>query len=346
MIDKNVLLFKQDLENFPTTALKTLQQYLRLPDVNREDLVWLIAIHQAQKSQKATFPMGESLSTIAAGVGFSAGILEDKSILVWGIDKDKLTPTESLEGQVIQIAAGDIYLLALLENGTVVGWGENSSGQITVPDNIQGHVIQIAAGTNHSLALLDNYTVVGWGDKFSDQITVPDNIQGHVIQVAAGFNYSLALLDDHTVVGWGDSPRGIQSLQGKPVIQISAGEYYALALLEDGSMVGWGNNYTGQLNIPTFDKQVIQIAAGAYHSLALLEDHNVVGWGGHNPQDSIPPTAIQGEVIKIAAGWDHSLALLKNGSVVGWGDNYNGQSTAQEGPFLVPLPMIKSASKR
>jgi len=44
-----VLLFKQDLDTFSTAELKALQRYLDLPDTNREDLLWLIAIHQVQK---------------------------------------------------------------------------------------------------------------------------------------------------------------------------------------------------------------------------------------------------------------------------------------------------------
>jgi len=63
MIDNTVLLFKQDLENYPTAALKTLQRYLHLPDVDRKDLVWLVAIHQAQKNQMASLPVGLSLTT-------------------------------------------------------------------------------------------------------------------------------------------------------------------------------------------------------------------------------------------------------------------------------------------
>jgi hypothetical protein len=51
---------------------------------------------------------------------------------------------------VTAIAAGTNHSLALKSDGTVVAWGDNDSGQATVPAGLSG-VVAIAAGYEHSL---------------------------------------------------------------------------------------------------------------------------------------------------------------------------------------------------
>ena len=47
---QTILLFKRDLEHYPTYKLEKLRKYLGIPNVdNRNDLLWLLAIHQAQR---------------------------------------------------------------------------------------------------------------------------------------------------------------------------------------------------------------------------------------------------------------------------------------------------------
>jgi len=53
---------------------------------------------------------------------------------------------------VTAIAAGYADSVALKDDGTVVAWGSNDSGQATVPRGLSG-VTMIAAGVDHSLAL-------------------------------------------------------------------------------------------------------------------------------------------------------------------------------------------------
>ena len=48
---------------------------------------------------------------------------------------------------VAAIAAGEYHSLALKNDGTVVAWGGNGSGQTTVPPGLSG-VAAIAAGAN------------------------------------------------------------------------------------------------------------------------------------------------------------------------------------------------------
>ena len=51
---------------------------------------------------------------------------------------------------------------AEVADGTVVGWGNNASGQTNVPTGLT-NVVAIAANGDSSLALKANGTVVTWG---------------------------------------------------------------------------------------------------------------------------------------------------------------------------------------
>jgi len=53
---------------------------------------------------------------------------------------------------VVALAAGYEHTLALRSDGTVIGWGDNHSGQSVPPPGLS-NVVRIAAGYEHSLAL-------------------------------------------------------------------------------------------------------------------------------------------------------------------------------------------------
>ena len=90
--------------------------------------------------------------------------------------------------------------------GTVVAWGDNASGQSTVPTDL-GSVTAVSAGEFHSLAIKEDGTVDAWGEDFYDQSSVPPGL-GNVTAVSAGGVHSLALTGDGTVVAWGNNDYG------------------------------------------------------------------------------------------------------------------------------------------
>ncbi|QMV44918.1 hypothetical protein FPL14_06905 [Cohnella cholangitidis] len=100
----------------------------------------------------------------------------------------------------VQIAAGDLFSLALKADGTVVAWGGNHQGQSTVPAGL-ADVVSIAAGTEHSLALKADGTVVAWGYNGGGRSTVPAGL-ADVVSIAAGASFA-ALKADGTVVALG-----------------------------------------------------------------------------------------------------------------------------------------------
>ena len=63
--------------------------------------------------------------------------------------------------------------MGLLEDGSVLAWGFNVYGQITVPKTDK-KFIAITAGGFHSLGLLEDGSVLAWGSKnMHGSITVP-----------------------------------------------------------------------------------------------------------------------------------------------------------------------------
>jgi hypothetical protein len=215
----------------------------------------------------------------------------------------------------------------------VVAWGENTSGQVTVPS--LANVANIACGTSHSLALLDNGSVLAWGLNSKGQTTIPIAATG-VTEIAAGSEHNLARKSDGTLIAWGNNASGQCTIPSNinTATKVAAGNNHSLALLADGSLRAWGDNYWGQTTIPSSlnGVTVTAIAAGADHSLALTSAGAVVAWGRGSEVDglgqNIVPAAASSGVVAIAAGAYHSLALKSNGTVVAWGWDLAGQVTA------------------
>lgn len=93
---------------------------------------------------------------------------------------------------VVALASGGQYALALKKNGTVVAWGNNTYGATKVPLGLS-NVIAIAAGGNHGLALKRDGTVTAWGANEFGQISVPDSLS-NVVAIAAAGEFSLAVI--------------------------------------------------------------------------------------------------------------------------------------------------------
>ena len=83
--------------------------------------------------------------------------------------------------------------MALKDDGSVVAWGFNSSGQTTMPATAQTGVTAIAAGSYHTVALKNDGTIVAWGEGRSGQTTVPAGLIG-VTAIAAGGFHTVALI--------------------------------------------------------------------------------------------------------------------------------------------------------
>lgn len=260
-----------------------------------------------------------------------------------------------------------------------VGPSVQTYGMLVQVSGLSG-VVAIAAGYSYSLALANDGTVWGWGDDIFGQLgngpyhggPVPAQVTSvtGVAAIAAGDAYALALKSDGTVWVWGyDSdfgntetsnanvPMQLTGLAG--VTAIAAGSYHGLAMKGDGTVWGVGADYDGQLGNGTYSNYfvtpvqasgltgVISVAARFNHSLALKSDGTVWSWGdndtgelgnGARASSNLPVTvsSLPG-VVAIAAGQTDSLALKSDGTVWAWGD-----TIATVASTLVPIAPCRS----
>ena len=129
------------------------------------------------------------VTVMAIVIGAGRQARAEVDVVSWGI---QTFDQGDLRERYVQVAAGRFHNVALLNNGTVVAWGDNSYRQCNIPPGLNG-VTQVAAGYYHTVAVKTNGTVVAWGDNASGQCNVPSGLTG-VTQVAAGGYYTLALV--------------------------------------------------------------------------------------------------------------------------------------------------------
>ena len=158
-------------------------------------------------------------SAIAAGSGYSVALTTAGRIVQWtglgyavpGQYGGVPIPASATNGSwtLFAVAAGSQHALAIKgPEGSVIGWGDNTWGQVTVP-TLTG-VIAVAAGDSFSVALKADRTVVcwGWPGDSGDNILVPPTGLSNVFGLACGKYHSLAV--------YGYAP----SIQTQPLDQI------------------------------------------------------------------------------------------------------------------------------
>jgi alpha-tubulin suppressor-like RCC1 family protein len=248
--------------------------------------------------------------SLASGTFFSLALKRDGTVTAWGANTTGVLDVPPLLKDVTAIAANYYSCLALQSDGKVVAWGNNANGQRAIPSDLSS-VVAIAAGAQHNLALKSDGKVVGWGQSLA-LAGQPADLE-NVVAIAAGNRFSLALRGNGTVVSWGYDTSGTNVPPGlSDVIALAAGAGHALALRADGTVIGWGDNHYGQATVPPDLSNVVAISAGATHSLALKADGSLVLWGGQSPGQTELPPGLQ-DVTAIAAGYQHTSALVSDG---------------------------------
>lgn len=268
------------------------------------------------------------------------------------------TNSQSGKWNFIGISCGRDHTLAVLENGSVFGWGGSGSGRL--PSSQPQYCTSLAKRTG--------------------PVEIPGNVKMKV--VSAGYGISLGITEQNTVRIWGANATGIAGRLDaiNPVIpqlvtglsdeltniqRISASEFQFGALDKTGRLYTWGMNVDGALgrvaaqfndapglvpNVPS----MMHLDIGRGYMLAIDQRGSMYAWGsngagqlglGHLSSVATPQAHphLPVRYKAAAAGTSHSLGLTDQGQVYAWGSNHHGQLgseglTYSTKPVLVKLP--------
>ena len=286
---------------------------------------------------------------IDGGLTHTVALDSDGAVWSWGANllgqfgsgalqpSQSSTPVRALIDDVIAIAAGDHFSVAVRSDGTVWAWGSNGSGQVgtaaegdwqTTPVQVAGieDAVAVSARASTAAALLADGTVMAWGSN------------GNGALGRGAFTPT----DDPT-------PALVTGVSGVTAISLGGGisQLHALALLGDGTVMTWGSNALAALGQPVSTPAnptpiavagvsgVESIAAGQGFSLIVTGTGDVYGWGAANvgqlgagtvgAYSQAPTKADVADVVAVAAGQQHAIALHDDGTLSTWGSNSFGQ---------------------
>ncbi len=227
---------------------------------------------------QSTVPSGlTGVTQLSAGSFQTCALKVDGSVLCW------FDPAPSGLTSEVSIDATDYtHDCVVNSSGVPFCWGDNSSGETTIPTGLPP-VTQVVAGGGFTCALTVDGMVSCWGFDGNGQTEVPSGLS-NVTQISAGQYDACARKSDGTVACWGlniyseDTPPS--GLSG--ITQVSIFGLTTCALRSDGTVACWGFDFDGEANVPAGLTNVIQISAGAAHVCALERDGTIVCWGADN----------------------------------------------------------------
>ena len=234
---------------------------------------------------------------------------------------------------------------AVMSDGTVMAWGDNSFGtlgvnsaSVSTPQAVPGltHVVAMAAGGSQAYALNSLGQVYAWGANGSGQLgdgsftnrATPQPVVGltDIVAIAAGLNTGYALSSEGVVYAWGGNGEGELGNNDDPddptdlalpvqvgslgtTVAIGAGDFNGYAIQSDGTVRSWGQAGNGQLGNGNFSDSWV----------------------------AAPVTGLTG-VTAVTASNGNGYALTGDGRVFAWGNNSHGQVGDHTTVFR-PLPV-------
>ena len=263
--------------------------------------------------------MGASRTAVqvSVGNGHACAVLDDASLKCWGgnfygelgygdIEDEGDTPerydptgeTVNLGAgrSALQVALGDGFTCALLDDGTVKCWGQGDRGRLGYGDN---------------------------NNRSAPEATATLNLGRSAVSITASSEHTCALLDDGSAKCWGyngngelgnggnsgaNPPVSVNLGQGVRAKVIKAGDGNTCAILSDDTLRCWGKNGTGQLGQGdttirrTPPTTAVDLGAGRTVKMISLQSDN------------------------------NTCALLDNNTVKCWGENTSGALGAGANP--------------
>lgn len=272
--------------------------------------------------------LDEPATSVVAGAFHTCATLVNGAVQCWGANSHgqlgveatatasmRLSPSEPLRiaRRTLRLAAGEGHTCALLEDGAVTCWGDNSVGQLgdAPTPRLPFHEIglgrsarSLAAGSQHTCALLSGNSVTCWGRHDEGQIAVVND----ATLIAAGGTTSCTVVERGQLACWGAravSPDAGGAAVGNVPLDVAVGGGHTCVRLPDGRVKCWGENDEGQL--------------GSGSTEPLLD--------GGARIDALPPLEFGDGIraLSVVAGDAHTCAVFDDGTLRCWGFNRFGQ---------------------
>jgi alpha-tubulin suppressor-like RCC1 family protein len=239
--------------------------------------------------------------------------------------------------EVIGVACGENFIVAITTHGTAIGAGMSGDGELGVesfdhvlPRQIPGvrNAIAVAAGGTHCIYLFNDGTIGTMGNNFDGQLGIGTR---------------------------GDRFRNLVFPELYNVVSICAGGLSTAAVTADGRVATWGygrarnlghgDNNENQL-IPRFIDGITDgwvVSYGVFHGAIVHRDgtvstfgrgtsedadrRRITGWLGQGPDDILVPRKLIGitDAIAVSCGSHHTLIQHVDGSVTTFGAETGGQ---------------------
>ena len=325
------------------------------------------AINSAGESSPSSSFSG--VKSIHSGNNFSCLIVSDGTVKCWGLNTSgqlgdgtnygpRLLPTTvtNLSGAV-SLALGESHACALLSNGTVKCWGDNTYGQLgdgtktnrTIPVTVSGltGVSSLADshyGASRSCATLINGSVKCWGANWAGQLgngtKVDSSIPVSVIGLQATNSIYIyqsktcALLTVGSVRCWGEGISGLNRVRSA-----ETGSVLSDVIRISGQNLEHSDGSRSWLYGPfSYSSKASSSSNGWYNAegfgCELLKNSTVQCMGTNNSgqlgsgasfhhYQTTTPTAVRGltKVVSISVGASHTCALNSDSTVSCWGKN-------------------------
>jgi alpha-tubulin suppressor-like RCC1 family protein len=194
----------------------------------------------------------------------------------------------------IMVTAGFEFSIALMQDHTLMAWGNNAEGEIgdgtttnrLTPIPVPGidQVVWVSAGWTHVVAIRADGTVWTWG---------ANNWQGAFDCEDTYDNNNLGFFCGYGMLGDGTendhyTPERISGLSG--AIMALGGDSSTSVLLRDGTVWTFGSNGAGQLGVPGIDESLVPVQVQGlcsavyimtrdFHNEALCTDGTLWSWG-------------------------------------------------------------------
>ncbi len=190
---------------------------------------------------------------------------------------------------IISIAAGDNFAMALSADGAVYTWGNGSNGRLG-DNNTSSHNAYYPQQVVRGVADIytSESTTTGDGEDSSEETPSKEYLSG-IVEISAGKDYALALDKNGHVLAWGTNTNSKLGLNYRSV--------------------------TDNMGVPSY------VVAGAMAS----DDPFVLNADRTNSTRNTQSTNRLSNIVSIDAGDNHVVAIADNGSVYAWGDDSEGQ---------------------